>query len=270
MHNDTQLLKLFLPPALAQVKVCQQLAVRRCNRSQHIYSTRPDRHSQMTTDMQQRTASQYRLPLFGYIVMSVVCLTACRILLGDTMAMLNLAMTGHAAHANAPTEAITRTSPLYWITGNGAWVSRWECTNHDLWLAVVSIAANLWMGWEYWRYANSCTAAVYQLQDSIAKTHSLQLRRVFIQCVLIHAVLGVLFWWLPSYWILAALTLVNAKQARRLNATKIQVLRSQEAIHTETCDREILQALNNPQIAAQDRLDYARNLLMRRVPYADS
>lgn len=224
----------------------------------------------MATDTQQYVESQYRLPLFGYITTCAILLIACRIFMGDATAVLNLEVQHSTAQDLQPTPADPpqRTSPIYWITGEGGWAPKWEYTNHDIWLAVVSILANLWMGWEYYRYASACGAMCYRMSDGIEKTHMLQLRRVFLQCVVIHAGMGVLLWWLPAYWLLTVLVVINAKQTRRLNTTKIQMLRAisqgsvAEGRHpaiTPECTR---------QLATHNRLDQARDTLMQRVPYA--
>ncbi len=222
----------------------------------------------MSTEIQHRAASQYNLPLFGYVLTCVMLLTACRTVMGDAMAVVH-AVTQHDLQLHSM-EPITRTSPLYWLHGDGAWASKWDCTGHDLWLAVTVILANLWMSWECWRYSRSCGAAFYQLQDSMARTHVLQLRRVFIQCMFVHFGTGVLAWWLPAYWALAGLVIMSAWQTRRLNTTKIQILHAQELANTAASAAAVLATIDNQQLAVHDRLDQARDLLMQRVPYASS
>lgn len=221
----------------------------------------------MATDTQsQRWSSRYGLSIFSYVAIGIVGLTGCRMLLGDASAMFDAIEAGDFTTYAIATghETITRSSLMYWLTGNDHWTSLWVSTNHDIWLAVMSVVANLWMAWEYWQYASNCVIALDGMPDGLTRIHAMQLRRVFIQCAFIHLGIGVLTWWLPAYWLLVALVGVNARQTRYLNKTKLQML------HVQACIQECEiagspQPAESPQAAVQGRLDQARNLLIQRV-----
>ena len=165
---------------------------------------------------------------------------------------------------------LNRTDPVYWLTGNGDWSARWEGTNKDTWLAVASIVATLWMVCEYWRYAINCGHVFQQLQTSVAKSHVLQLRRVFMQSMLIHTCTGILVWWVPAFWVIVVLTVINAWQTRQLNTANIQVLHANELVAVTATTAATLQVLNDSKLDIHTRLDQAKTLLMQRVPYADN
>lgn len=225
----------------------------------------------MATDTQRYATAQYRLPLFGYITTCGILLIACRIFMGDAAAVLNLAVQRnvHQYAQASPPETLHRSSPIYWITGEGVWGTKWEYTQHDSWLAIASILANLWMGWEYYRYAASCGVMSYQLPPGLQRTHMLQLRRVFLQCVIIHAGMSVVLWWLPAYWLLTAMIAINAMQTRRLNSTKMQILCLDAATSVASAETVAATTAITQQTAVHSRLDQARDILMQRVPYAD-
>lgn len=223
--------------------------------------------SQPCVQPQNSRERQYRQLAFMYAAAYIVLFAGiCFGVVGRAPHATQL----HAVLVATPTNEINRTDLMYWITGNGAWSARWEGTSKDTWLAVASIVATLWMVCEYWRYAHNCDQAFDQLQTSNAKTHVLRLRRVFMQSMLIHTCTGILVWWVPTFWVIVVLTGINARQTRRLNTTKIQVLHAQELANAATVTAATLRVLDNPQVDVHERLDQVKILLMQRVTNADS
>lgn len=219
----------------------------------------------MMAESQRQAKQQYRQLAFGYVAAYVVLFIG--VCFGVTGRVSHLHTTQHAPIATTSTEnEICRIDPLYWITGNARWESRWEGTGKDTWLALASTVATLWLICEYWRYARSCDHTFNQLPPGIAQSHVLQLRRVFMQSILIHTCTGILVWWMPIFWVAAALTFINAWQTRQLNSTKTQLLHTHEP-HTLTAAMRTatLQTTDDTQIDAHGRLDQATTLLMQRV-----
>ena len=218
-------------------------------------------------DSKIRDDDQYGQLVFLYVVAYLVLFAGVVVGIVGRMPHDGVQDLRDALSTGAPAtqHAIDRTSPMYWTTGNGAWAARWEGTNNDTWLAIVAIGSTLWLVTEYWRYANSCARVFHQLHSSVAKTHVLQLRRVFMQSMLIHACTGILVWWIPAFWVIAALTIAHAWQTRRLNTTKIQVLHANELAAAAATTAATLQVLGNAQLDVHERLDQATSLLMQRV-----
>lgn len=105
----------------------------------------------------------------------------------------------------------------YLLYGGGAWASRWQCTNHDVALAVVSIIGCLWMLFGCGRYV---WAARNRGPRELSE-HNRQLRWVFIQMAAINAVTMLLVWVWPAYYVAAALCWLNAYQIGKLTRAKL-------------------------------------------------
>lgn len=127
-------------------------------------------------------------------------------------------------HHTAP---IDRWSLCYWLYGGGAWVPRWECTQHDLWLFVFWTAAVTWMaaeyglyGWRTWRAA--------KISRDVERTHLEWLTVVFVQCLLLHVATVLIGWFMTPYYVIVAGYLANAVACRLLNRSKLRLLHQQQ------------------------------------------
>lgn len=224
----------------------------------------------MTTAAKQQVRQQYTQLFFVYVLVYIVLVIGLALGVIGGMPPRSSQLQGMHAHLVAATEFdISRNDPAYWVTGNGHWVSRWEGTSHDMWLLVSSIAVSLWLLIEYAQYHRSCGEVFHALHTSVAKTHILRLRRVFMQCMLIHMVTGILVWLVPVFWLIVVLTGLIAWQIRKLNSTKIQIRHAREITFTDETTIAALRVLNNNQLDAQARLDQARDLLIQRVTYVE-
>lgn len=112
----------------------------------------------------------------------------------------------------------------YLLYGGGAWASRWQCTNHDSALAIISILGCLWMLWGCGRYV---WAASHRGPRALTE-HNRQLRWVFIQMAAINAVTMLLVWIWPAYYVAAALCWLNAYQIGKLTRAKMVELADEE------------------------------------------
>lgn len=113
----------------------------------------------------------------------------------------------------------------YLLWGGGAWANRWQCTNHDTVLAVVSILGCLWMLWGCGRYV---WAASKQSSPRGLTEHNRQLRWVFVQMAAINAVMMLLVWIWPAYYVAAMLCWLNANQISKLTRAKLVELADEE------------------------------------------
>ena len=218
---------------------------------------------------QKRDEPQYRQLAVVYVVAYIILFT------GVCLGIVGRMPHTHAPHsstfaANPAANEISRTDPVYWLTGNGAWLSRWSGTGKDTWLAIASIAATLWLLYEYWQYAQNCGNVSKQLHRGTARRHVLQLRRVFMQSMLIHACTGVLVWWVPAFWVITGLMIANAWQIRQLNTAKIHVLQSHKVATVADVTTATLAFTDTTRPDVHEKLDQAKILLMQRVPDAVS
>lgn len=113
----------------------------------------------------------------------------------------------------------------YLLWGGGAWATRWQCTSHDAVLAVVSILGCLWMLWGCGRYA---WAAGHSIGPRGLTEHNRQLRWVFIQMAAMNAVMMMLVWVWPAYYVAALLCWINANQISKLTRAKLMELADAE------------------------------------------
>lgn len=112
----------------------------------------------------------------------------------------------------------------YLLYGGGAWASRWQCTDHDIVLAVVSAFGCLWMLWGCSRYILVASkVGAHEMSE-----HNRQLRWVFIQMAAINAVTMLLVWVWPAYYIAAALCWLSAYQMGKLTRAKLVELADAE------------------------------------------
>lgn len=185
------------------------------------------------------------------------------------MAMFTVINSTTATTAAATTTIIdgdTRLSPLYWLSGNGGWRTLWECTGHDTWLAVAATISNLWLCWEYCKYAHNCNKACMILPDGALRRHTVQLRKVFLQGAALHVGVWIMLWWLSAYWVLVVMLILHARQTRQLNKIKLQLLHTQEMTYAAEVYAGVITPVSSTQPAVHDRLDQARDQLMQRVP----
>ena len=113
----------------------------------------------------------------------------------------------------------------YLLWGGGAWASRWQCTRHDVALATVSILGCLWLLWGCGRYV---WASSKRTSPRGMTEHNRQLRWVFIQMAALNAIMMLLVWVYPAYYIAAALCWINANQISKLTRAKLVELADAE------------------------------------------
>lgn len=224
----------------------------------------------MTPVSLQQVRKQYTQLFFVYALVYIVLVIGLALGVIGGMPPRSPQLQGTPAHLVVAAESdIDRDDPAYWITGGGHWVSRWEGTSHDMWLLVASIAVSLWLLIEYAQYHRSCGEVFHALHTSMAKLHILRLRRVFMQCMLIHMVTGIIVWLVPVFWLIVVLTGLIAWQIRKLNSAKIQIRHAREISFTDETTTAVLRVLTNNQLDAQARLDQTRDLLIQRVTYVE-
>lgn len=85
----------------------------------------------------------------------------------------------------------------YWLDGNGAWMNRWECTSHDLFLFILMTAGIVWMVAEYFWYAWLVRNSRHLFSDVTYRTHLDRLMKVFLFCGSIHFFNVILWFWTP-------------------------------------------------------------------------
>lgn len=108
-------------------------------------------------------------------------------------------------------------------------MNRWCCTNEDLALAVCMIVSCSWMVFEYSRFAwtNHQTFSDRTV-ESVYRSHSINLRNVFVECGTIHVLSSIVAWFLPLYWAMVLLHVHNAFVAHKLNRSASEQAAYQE------------------------------------------
>lgn len=133
---------------------------------------------------------------------------------------------------------------LYWLHGDGQWMTRWHCTNHDFMLAAFSIGSTSIMFLMYCMYAFRNQQALKFVKESNFRTHSRQLRNVFVMCGLIHVCNSVGAWFIPLYWVIVALTIANVIQCHGLLASKKEILAIQRYVRGEQAIQQVENAID--------------------------
>lgn len=182
---------------------------------------------------------------------------------GDHVGDLKMSTAHH--HLDQP---IDRWSVSYWITGDGQWAPRWDCSSHDWLLAAVTISTIIFMAWEYGVYAHKCDKMFKLLPEGASKSHVMYLRKVFLQCLSIHVVMNVVAWVVTPYYLLSLLVLYNAFQTRKLNHSKTLILHIQEIENHNLVvanTRAALTTLDDGELTLTEKLDQAKTALLRTV-----
>jgi hypothetical protein len=109
----------------------------------------------------------------------------------------------------------------YWLYGGGAWQTKFHCVSGDRLLMHASILCTLWMVIEYVRFARANRYAMTLIDSETYKEYHRWLERVFVECGAIHVINGIIAYVFTPYWLVVGMTLHNAWQTRRLNASKL-------------------------------------------------
>lgn len=123
---------------------------------------------------------------------------------------------------------LDRSTFRYWIDGDGAWMARWGCSGHDIVAAAFCIVSTVILFATYVLYARQNHQAVKLLQNSLFRSHVIELRNVFLLCGAIHVISSVLSWWKPLYYVTSISMLFNSWQCWTLTRSKKQILAIQQ------------------------------------------
>mgnify|MGYP001608496573 CR=1 FL=1 len=126
----------------------------------------------------------------------------------------------------------------YLIDGDGHWMNRWCCTNHDIYLLGFTILACLWMNYEYIRYGINTNKYIKFVEDPILKSHLETLKSILIQCSIIHFVSFIVCWFWTPYYLICVLLLCNSYTTRKLNSQRTQILLLEAIKSTKTPQKE--------------------------------
>lgn len=127
---------------------------------------------------------------------------------------------------------IDRTNPEYWFDGAGAWMNRWHCTGSDSWLMVGTVLACLWMVSEYLIVAANARESA-KISSGAVATYLVAKTKVFTWCAFIHVLNLIVAWYVTVYWVVFAMLVWNAYQARRMNASRLRIDADAEMIANE-------------------------------------
>lgn len=128
---------------------------------------------------------------------------------------------------------INRQSVWYWITGDGAHLTRWHCTSGDTLLMWGTIVASTGLFILYLLYAYKSNLALEYVRESHFRAHLSDLRNVFVICGFIHVLNSVVSWFVPLYWSGVVIMVVNCWQTWALMKSKNDVMAIQRHAYGE-------------------------------------
>lgn len=145
----------------------------------------------------------------------------------------------------------SKSSLRYWFDGDGQWMNRWCCTGHDSLLFWVMSSLTIAMFGLYVYYAMQSHFATRSVKECHFVSHLKSLRNVFLLCGLIHVINSVLSWWIPIYYSICVLMVVNIWQCVNLVLRKSEIIAIQKHIEGEHAVQVVENALD--MIAAHQR-----------------
>ena len=148
----------------------------------------------------------------------------------------------------------------YLLYGNGKYMTRWECTSHDIYFLFFTVVGCSWMAIEYYIYGSRTFQAKKYAHGTYDRRHKVLLSSIFVFCATIHLLNTVVPWVITPYYFLSSLYWCNALFAHWLNKSKLQLLADQEfrlGREAQISLFRIGKVLNDPALSIDERIDLA-------------